>query len=155
MKDPGVTICRWLTNFSYFQFTIEHRAGVQLCDADHLSCHLNLPTATPSEIAQTREYETTHPLPYPLDQFQSLIDVEQPVGGGCGTVECEPGDRCEKCVNMMETHNRAESLLVNAMTEPEPYPCLTSEETEPAMTWQLLLAAQQSCHILFCTPTAG
>ena len=27
MKDPGGTIHRWQTNFSYFQFTVEHRAG--------------------------------------------------------------------------------------------------------------------------------
>ena len=30
MKDPGGTIRRWLFKFSYFQFTIEHRAGAQM-----------------------------------------------------------------------------------------------------------------------------
>ena len=111
-----------------------------MCDADHLSRQLNLPDATPSEVAQTREYEPTYKLPYPLDQFQSLIDMDadelvQPVGGGCGTADC---------VNAMMTHGRAESLLVNSLTEPEIHPCMTCEELEPAMTWQLLLAAQQA-----------
>ena len=36
----------------------------------------------------------------------------------------------------MMAKGRAESWLVNAVTEPESYPCLTSEEVEPAMTWQ-------------------
>ena len=99
MKDPGGTIRRWLTNFSYFQFTVEHRAGAQLCDADHLSRQPNLPAATPSEAEQTKEYEPTYPLPHPLSQFQHLIDptaeaVTQPVGGGCGIADCTPGDRC-------------------------------------------------------------
>ena len=106
MKDPGGTIRRWLTNFSYFQFTVEHRAGAQLCEADHLSRQLNLPAATPSEVEETWEYKPTYPLPPPLDQFQGLIDIDieemaQPVGGGCGTTKCEPGDRCEPCMNAM------------------------------------------------------
>ena len=76
MKDPGGTIRRWLTNFSYFQFAIEHRAGTELCDADHLSRQDTLPAATPSEVEATREHEPTYKLPGPLAQFQPLIDVE-------------------------------------------------------------------------------
>ena len=44
----------------------------------------------------------------------------------------------------MVKNDRAESWLVSALTEPEPYPCLTSDEAEPVMTWQLLQAAQQT-----------
>ena len=55
---------------------------------------------------------------------------------------CEPGEWCENCVNVMAQHSRAESLLLNMLTEPQP--CMTSEEVELAMTWQLLLAAQQA-----------
>ena len=88
MKDPGGTTQRWLLNFSYFQFTIEHQAGMLMNDADHLSGQLNLPAAKPSEVEQTRGYEPTYSLPYPLDQFQGLVDPEQPVGGACGDTEC-------------------------------------------------------------------
>ena len=37
MKDPGGTIRRWLQNFSYFDFRIEHRAGTELVDANFIS----------------------------------------------------------------------------------------------------------------------
>ena len=41
----------------------------------------------------------------------------------------------------------ADSLLLNKLMEPKP--CLTSEEMEePAMTWQLILAAQQANAVL-------
>ena len=49
-----------------------------------------------------------------------------------------------KHVSAMITHGRTESILVNSLTEPEVQPCLTSDEVELAMTWQLLLAAQQA-----------
>ena len=48
VKDPGGTICRWLTNFSHYEFRIEHLAGTVLVDTDHISCELNLPDLTPS-----------------------------------------------------------------------------------------------------------
>ena len=100
-------------------------------------------------MAQTKEYEITHKLLYPLDRFQSLIDVEmdklvQPVSNGCGTANCELGERCNECENKMMRYGRAESILVKALTEPEVYPCMSSEEVKPAMIWQLLLAAQQA-----------
>ena len=41
----------------------------------------------------------------------------------------------------MWEQGRAESWLVNSATEPESHPCLNTEEVEPAITWQLLLAA--------------
>ena len=90
-------------------------------------------------MTQTKEYEITHKLPYPLDWFQSLIDVEtdklvQPVSSGCGTADGEPGERCNECANAMMRHGRAKSILVNVLTEPEVYPCMTSEEVDPAMT---------------------
>ena len=46
-------------------------------------------------------------------------------------------------MNVLMTHGRAESLLVNSLTEPEVHPCMTCGEVDPTMTWQLLLAAQQ------------
>ena len=100
-------------------------------------------------MAQTKEYEITHKLPYPLDRVQSLIDVEtdelvQPVSDGCGTADCELGERCNECENVMMRYGRAKSILVNALTKPEVYPCMSSEEVEPVMTWQLLLAVQQA-----------
>ena len=91
---------------------------------------------------QTREYEPKYPLPYPLDQFQSLIDLEQPVGGACGDIECEPAEWCANCLQLLDQQGRAESFLVNMLTEP--HPCLMNEETDPATTWQLILAAQQA-----------
>ena len=77
-----------------------------------------------------------------MDQLQSLVDPEQPVGGACGDNECEPAEHCDDCEQLMVQQGRAESLLVNMLSEPQP--CLTREETVPAMTWQLILAAQQS-----------
>ena len=148
MKDPGGTIRRWLTNFSYFQFAIEHRAGVQLVDADHLSRQLNLPSPTPSEVEQTRDYEPRFPLPSPLDRFQELIDVEiggltQPVGGSCNNAECEPMERCEACAKAMLKQGRVESLLVCAISRAGTQPYTTADTVEPPATWQLILAAQQ------------
>ena len=101
MKGLGGNILRWLTNFSYFQFIIEHQAGVKMSDADNISRQTNLPTALPSEVEQIIEYEETYKLPYPLDQFQDLIDpteCEQPVSGACGSENCEPGKCCEPCI---------------------------------------------------------
>ena len=111
----------------------------------------NLPAATPSEVEQTREYEPTYPLPTSFSQFQVLIDNEaeavvQPMGGGCGQAGCVPGECCKECVRHMEQAGRAESLLLNTLTEPQS--CLTSEEIELAMMWQLILAAQQADTVL-------
>ena len=76
MKDPGGTIRRWLLNFSFFNFRIEHKPGKELVDADHISRQTNLPPATPSERMETQEFEPTYPLPHPLDQWQHLVSHE-------------------------------------------------------------------------------
>ena len=59
MKDPGGTIHRWLQNFAYYDFRIEHRAGTDLVDADFLLRQTNLPEATASEAEDTEELEPT------------------------------------------------------------------------------------------------
>ena len=100
----------------------------------------------------TREYEPTYPLPYPLDQFQNLIDHKQPIGGACGAADCEPAECCDKCVQHMDQQGRAESFLVNTLAEPQL--CLTSQETDPAMTWQLILAVQESDATALIHPAA-
>ena len=63
MRDPGSTVRRWLQNFSFYDFRIEHRAGVELVDADFISRQTNLPDATASEAEATEEREPTFPLP--------------------------------------------------------------------------------------------
>ena len=65
MKNLSGTTRRWLTNFSYFLFSIEHRAGVQLSDADHISRQTNLPEATPSEVElESTRRHTNFPSPF-------------------------------------------------------------------------------------------
>ena len=64
------------------------------------------------------------------------------MGGACGDTECEPAEQCVICMQLMDQQGRAESFLVNTLTEP--HPCSTNEETDPATTLQLILAAQQA-----------
>ena len=103
----------------------------------------------PSEAEQTKEYEPTYPLPHPLNRFQDLIDpaIEepaQPVGGGCGTANCTPGDQCQQCVHPMAVVGRSESWLVNILSYQGQQPSVNHEEAPAAVTWQLILAAQQA-----------
>ena len=120
-----------------------------MCDANNLSRQLTLADAATSEIEQTCKYEQTHLLPAPLDQFQNLIDIEagkltQPISGGCTESKCEPGERCDECINAMWQQGRAESWIVCSSAVYDQQPCLTAKEVEPAETWQLILAAQQA-----------
>ena len=46
----------------------------------------------------------------------------------------------------MDQNGRAESFLVNTLAELQL--CLTGKETDPAMTWQLILTLQESDAIL-------
>ena len=95
-------------------------------------------------MAATQEYEPTYKLPYPLDKFQSIVDMNaddlvQPVSGRCGTANCEPGDRCHRCVIL---HGRTESMMVHSLEEPEEMPCFMVDESNPDLTWQFILTAQ-------------
>ena len=84
MRDPGGTIRHWLQNFAFYNFRIEHRAGTELVDTDHISRQTNLPEATPSEAEMTEEREQTFPLPSQLAQFQSIVGpATLPVVGAC------------------------------------------------------------------------
>ena len=47
MKVPGGTIRRWLLNFSFFNFRIEHKVGKEMVDTNHISRQTNLPDANP------------------------------------------------------------------------------------------------------------
>ena len=74
MKDSGGTIRRWLLNFSFFNFRIEHKPGKELVDADHISRQTNLPPATPSERLETQELTppTLSPTPWTSGNTLSL-----------------------------------------------------------------------------------
>jgi len=108
MKDPGGTIRRWLHNFSYYNFRIEHRAGTELVDADFISRQTNLPDPTASEAEETEEMEPTFLLPKPLDQFQDLVALVV-VGGSCGQNQCQPGLRCDPCLDAIGDAGMCES----------------------------------------------
>ena len=108
MKDPGGTIRRWLQNFAFFDFRIEHRAGTELVDADFISRQTNLPDATASEAEETEEMEPTFPLPEPLTQFQDLVALVV-VGGSCGQSQCQPGLRCDPCIDAIGNAGMHES----------------------------------------------
>ena len=49
-------------------------------------------------------------------------------------------------VQCMRQAGTAESLLLNTLMEPKP--CLSREEVELALTWQLIPAAQQAAAVL-------
>ena len=137
MKDPGGTIRRWLLNFSFFNFRIEHKPGKELVDADHISRQTNLPPATPSERMETQEFEPTYPLPHPLDQWQHLVSSEDH--------NCAPLDRCPPCVQAMSQQGVAKTLPPRL--DPKPWPQPGDGRHAPVyprqLTMTLLYEAQQ------------
>ena len=127
-----------------------HPANMPITNGWSLSVHrqTTLPATTQSEIEATCEYKPTHPLPGPLARFQPLIDVEaggltQPVSGGCDDTQCEPGERCEECVNNMWVQCRAKSWIINSASGYDTQPFLSAEEAKPVITWRLTFAAQR------------
>ena len=73
-------------------------------------------------MEQTKEYEATNDLLYPLAMFQGLVDpteCEQPVSGACGLEECESGERCASCVQAMSRAGTKEYVAPSPLPKPE------------------------------------
>merc|ERR1712055_400794 len=136
----GGTIRRWLQNFAYYDFRIEHRAGTELVDADFISRQTNLPEATASEAEDTEEWEPTFKLPKPLDKFQDLVALVT-VGGSCGQVQCQPGFRCDPCIDAIDASGMVESAPPGS--EPDPDPCLDQGTVAEPLTWATIRRAQR------------
>ena len=89
MRDPGGTVRRWLDYLQSYSFTVEHRAGKLLTNADSLSRSKHLLDPSPSEASAAANREEKFRLPCGWDRFQGagadLMDVggpgrEEPAG---------------------------------------------------------------------------
>ena len=98
----------------------------------------------PSEAEQTAEHEPQYPLPYTLDQFESLVDpVDHPVGRSCGTTInlCTVQDYCGPCMQALTDHQWLQSDPPGWGIEQDP---LLEDPADIRIIWETIQRAQHA-----------
>ncbi|HSG06259.1 MAG TPA: reverse transcriptase family protein, partial [Nitrospiria bacterium] len=84
MKDPGGTVRRWMEYLQKFSFSVVHRPGRELVNADSLSRATHLLPPTSSEASAAADRAQVHRLPCGWEQFQGLEgQIHQHEGWEC------------------------------------------------------------------------